>query len=95
MIALALAATIGIESALASASLRRSAWLEATAIQLTTWPVAQWLVWHTGRFWLVELGVVVVEALLWRAVLLNSSRRAALVSIATNGVTAMLSLALF
>jgi hypothetical protein len=107
---------------IASAILRRFPWLETIAIQLTTWPVAQWLVWRTGAFWpmflCIELGVVIVEIILWRIVLpgvvessssrvvkerLPSATRrlegsptalAALVSIAANGVTAFLALAL-
>ena len=94
MIAAAFALTIVVEGVIASAMLRRFVWLEAIAVQLTTWPVAQWLVWRTGAFWAVELGVVLVEMLLWRVVMPMPWRRAALVSVAANGVTAFLALAL-
>lgn len=94
MIWAALAITIVVEGAIASALLRRVPWLETIAIQLTTWPVAQWLVWCTGAFWPIELGVAVVEVVLWRVVLPMSWRRAALVSFATNGVTVLIALAL-
>jgi hypothetical protein len=92
-LALALAITIVVEGAIASAILRRVPWLETIAIQLTTWPVAQWLVWRTGAFWAIELGVAVVEVMLWRVVLPMSWRRAALVSFAANGATALIALA--
>jgi len=97
--AIAFVMTIVVEGVIASAILRRFPWLETVAIQLTTWPVAQWLVWRMGAFWpaffCIELGVVIVEALLWRAVLPMPLHRAALVSLAANGVTAFLALALF
>ena len=94
MIWAALAITIVVEGAIASALLRRLPWLETIAIQLTTWPVAQWLVWRTGAFWPIELGVAVVEVVLWRVVLPMSWRRAALVSFAANGATVLIALAL-
>lgn len=94
MIAVALALTIVVEGIVASAILRRVPWLESSAIQLTTWPIAQWLLWRTGAFWPIELGVVIVETLLWRIVLPISLRRAALVSVVANAVTAMIALAL-
>lgn len=94
MIALALALTIVVEGVIASAMLRRVPWLETLAIQLTTWPVAQWLVWRTGAFWPIEVGVAIVETLLWRVVLPIPLRRAALVSFVANGVTAGIALAL-
>ena len=93
MIALALAITIVVEGAIASAILRRVPWLETIAIQLTTWPLAQWLVWRTGAFWPIEFGVAIVETVLWRVVLPLSWRRAAVVSFAANGATAMIALA--
>ena len=95
MIASALAITIVVEGAIASAILRRVPWLETIAIQLTTWPVAQWLVWRTNLFWPIELGVAIVETILWRVVLPIPLRRAALVSFAANGTTALIALALF
>ncbi len=91
---IALAITIIVEGAIASAILRRVPWLETIAIQLTTWPLAQWLLWRTGAFWPIELGVAIVETLLWRAVLPMSWRRAALVSFVANGGTAAIALAL-
>lgn len=91
---IALAITIFVEGIIASAILRRIPLLETIAIQLTTWPVAQWLLWRTGAFWPIELGVAIVEMLLWRAVLPMSWKRAALVSCAANGVTAGIALAL-
>ena len=94
MIAAALAITIVVEGAIASALLRRVPWLETIAIQLTTWPVAQWLVWRTNLFWPIELGVAIVETILWRLVLPMPLRRAALVSFAANGATALIALAL-
>ena len=94
MIWTALALTIVVEGAIASAILRRVPWLETIAIQLTTWPVAQWLVWRTGAFWPVELGVAIVETVLWRVVLPMPLRRAALVSFVANGATALIALAL-
>jgi len=95
VIASALALTIVVEGVIASAILRRIPWLETLAIQLTTWPVAQWLVWRTNLFWPVEVGVVIVETVLWRVVLPMPLRRAALVSAAANGATALIALALF
>lgn len=94
MIAAALAITIVVEGVIASAILRRIPWLETIAIQLTTWPVAQWLFWRTGALWWIELGVAVVETVLWRVVLPMSWRRAALVSFAANGATAAIAWAL-
>jgi hypothetical protein len=91
-LALALAMTIAVEGAIASAILRRIPWLETIAIQLTTWPVAQWLFWRTGAFWPIEAGVTVVETVLWRVVLPMPWRRAALVSFAANGATAAIAL---
>lgn len=84
----AFALTIIVETIIASAILRRFVWLESAAIQCTTWPVAQFLLWRTGTFWPIELGVALVEALLWRAVVSMSWRRAAMVSLAANGATA-------
>lgn len=91
---IALAVTIIVEGAIASAILRRVPWLETIAIQLTTWPIAQWLLWRTGAFWPIELGVAIVETLLWRVVLPMPWKRAALVSFVANGVTAGIALAL-
>lgn len=85
---LALTLTIVAEGLIAAAILRRFVWLESAAIQFTTWPVARFLLWRTGSFWTIELGVAVVEMLLWRVVVSMSWRRAALVSIAANGATA-------
>ncbi|HEX6095079.1 MAG TPA: hypothetical protein VF432_02055 [Thermoanaerobaculia bacterium] len=94
MIALALAITIVVEGVVAPAILRRVPWLETIAIQLVTWPAAQWLLWRTGAFWRIELGVFIAETLLWRLVLPMPLRRAALLSLVTNGVTATIALAL-
>lgn len=91
---IALAITIVVEGALASAILRRVPWLETIAIQLTTWPIAQWLLWRTGAFWPIELGVAIVEIVLWRIVLPMPWKRAAAVSFVANGVTAAIALAL-
>ncbi len=91
-LALALALTIVVEGAIASAILRRFPWLETIAIQLTTWPAAQWLLWRTGAFWPIELGVAIVETVLWRVVLPMSWKRAALVSFAANGATVLIAL---
>ncbi|MGZ4807817.1 MAG: hypothetical protein ACXVIJ_07770 [Thermoanaerobaculia bacterium] len=84
--------TIVIEGLIAAALFRRFCWIESTSIQLTTWPVAQLLAWRTGSFWTIELGVVVVETVLWRLVMPLSLRRAALVSLATNAVSAFVAL---
>ena len=84
----ALALTILIETAIAIAVLRRFVWLESIAVQCTTWPFAQLLAWRTGAFWPIELGVAIVETFLWRAVISMSWRRAAIVSLVANGVTA-------
>lgn len=91
---IALAVTIIVEGAIASAILRRVPWLETIAIQLTTWPIAQWLLWRTGAFWPIELGVAIVETVLWRVVLPMSWKRAAVVSFIANGITAAIALAL-
>jgi hypothetical protein len=91
---IALAITILAEGIIASAILRRIPWLETIAIQLTTWPIAQWLLWRTGAFWSIELGVTIVETLFWRAVLPLSWKRATLVSCAANGATVAIALAL-
>jgi hypothetical protein len=85
---LALALTLGIETLIAALILRRFVWIEALAIQCTTWPVAQFLLRRTGKFWLIELGVALVEIALWRMVVTMTWRRAAAVSIMANGMTA-------
>lgn len=87
-LALAFALTVGIEIVIATVILRRFVWLEALAIQCTTWPAAQVLLWRTGRFWPIELGVVVAEIVLWRVVVSMTWRRAIAVSVVANGVTA-------
>lgn len=94
MTVVALALTIVVEGIVASAILRRIPWLENLGIQLTTWPIAQWLLWRTGAFWPIELGVVIVETGLWCIVLPISLRRAAVVSVAANAVTVGIALAL-
>lgn len=83
----ALALTIVVETAISALILRRVYWLEAFAIQCATWPVAQWLLWRTGAFWAIEIGVTIVEIALWRIVIDVSWRRAAMVSLCANGVT--------
>jgi hypothetical protein len=88
----ALALTIGIETLIATAILRRFVWLEAIAIQCTTWPAAQLLLWRTGRFWPIEVGVVLVEIVLWRLTVTTTWRRAGVVSIVANGVTVVIAL---
>ncbi len=87
-LAVAFALTVGIETAIATVILRRFVWLEALAIQCTTWPAAQFLLWRTGRFWPIELGVVLVEIVLWRLVVTMTWRQAIVVSVVANGVTA-------
>jgi hypothetical protein len=94
-LALALATTIVVEGAIASTILRRIPWLETIAIQLTTWPIAQWLFWRTGAFWWIEAAVAMVETVLWRVVLPMPWRRAALVSFAANGATVAIAFALY
>jgi uncharacterized membrane protein YoaK (UPF0700 family) len=86
--ALALAVTIIVEGCIAAAVLRRFYWLETTAIQLVTWPVAAILA--ARHFWLVETGVAVVETLLWALVVPIGWRKAALVSFAANAATALI-----
>ena len=88
ILAAAFLLTVAVEGLIAAAVLRRFYWLEAAAIQLTTWPIAQTLLWRGGRFWLIELGVAVVEIFLWQLVLAIPLRRAAAVSIAANAATA-------
>ncbi|HET8772827.1 MAG TPA: hypothetical protein VFP80_03515 [Thermoanaerobaculia bacterium] len=90
---IALAVTILVEGAIASAILRRVPWLETIAIQLTTWPLAQWLLWRTGAFGPIEVGVAIVEVFLWRVVVPMPWKRAALLSFAANGATAAIALA--
>jgi hypothetical protein len=87
---LALLLTIGTETLIATAILRRFVWIETLAIQCTTWPVAQLLLWRTGRFWPIELGVALAEIALWRMVVTTTWRRAAAVSVIANGVTAVI-----
>jgi hypothetical protein len=91
-LALALALTVVIETFIAAVILRRLLWMEALAIQCTTWPLAQLLLWRTGRFWLIELGVALAELALWRMIVTTTWRRAAAVSIAANGMTAIIAL---
>ena len=91
----ALLATIVIEALIASAILRRFVWWQSLVVQLLTWPLAQYLVWHGARLWLIEMGVFVVEAVLWRLLLRTISwPRAIVVSLATNGVTAAIAFAI-
>jgi hypothetical protein len=91
----ALLATIVLETLIASAILRRFVWWQGLVIQLLTWPLAQYLVWHGARLWLIELGVLVVEAILWRLLLRTVSwPRAIVLSLLTNGVTAAIAFAI-
>ena len=85
---LALIATIVIETVVASLIVRRLVWLQALAIQLMTWPIAQTLVSNGARLWIVELGVFVAEIVMWRLILPATWRQAVVVSLASNGVTA-------
>lgn len=91
-LAAALALTIAVEGLIAAAILRRFVWLESIAIQCTTWPVAQYLLWRTGSFWPIEAGVAVAEIVLWRIVLPISWRRAVAVALAANAATAALAI---
>lgn len=91
----ALLATIVLETLIASAILRRFVWWQSLLVQLLTWPLAQYLVWHGARLWLIELGVFVVEALLWRVLLRTISwPRVVVLSLVTNGVTAAIAFAI-
>ena len=90
----ALLATIAIETLIASAIVRGFVWWQSLVVQLLTWPIAQYLVWHGGRLWLIELGVFVVEAILWRLLLRTTWPRATVLSLATNGVTAAIAFAI-
>ena len=91
---LALLATIVVESIVASLILRRVAWLPALGIQLMTWPVAQSVVSNGARLWLVELGVLLAEIVMWRVIVLTTWRRAALLSVVANGITAAIAFAI-
>jgi hypothetical protein len=88
IVVLALIATIVLETIAASLLLRRFVWVHSLAIQLMTWPVAQKLVENGARLWIVELGVFLAEIVLWRFVLPMTWRRATLVSLVANGITA-------
>ncbi len=85
---LALALTVVVETLIAAVILRRFLWIESLGIQFTTWPLAQLLLWRTGRFWPIELGVALAEIALWRLVVTMTWRRAAVVSVIANGATA-------
>jgi hypothetical protein len=87
---LAFACTVAIEGVIAALVLRRGAWLETLAIQLTTWPVANFLIWKSAPFWPVESGVAIAETFLWLLVVPLTFRRAALLSFGANGVTALI-----
>ncbi len=91
---LALLTTIVVETVVVSAILRRFVWLQSLAIQLLTWPVAQFLAGRGGRLWLIELGVFLVEIVLWRFILPAPWRRAGVLSLAANGVTAAIAFGL-
>lgn len=85
---LALLTTIVLETVVVSAILRRFVWLPSLAIQLTTWPVAQFLVSRGGALAPVEMGVFLAETVMWRLILPTTWLRAAVLSFAANGVTA-------
>ena len=91
---LALLTTIVVETLVASLILRRFVWLQSIAVQLVTWPVAQSLVSRGAQLWLVEVGVVVAEVILWRFLLRLPWPKAALLSLAANGVTAAIAFAI-
>ncbi len=91
---LALLATIAIETLIVSLILRRFTFLPALAIQLVTWPIAQLLVIRGANLWVVECGVFVAEAILWRFILPTNWRRAAWLSFAANGVTTLIAAAI-
>ncbi|HVE73047.1 MAG TPA: hypothetical protein VNI54_16895 [Thermoanaerobaculia bacterium] len=91
---LALLATIVIETVAASLILRRFVWLPALGIQLMTWPIAQSLVSNGARLWLVEIGVTLAEIVMWRFIILTTWRRAAVVSLVANGITAAIAFAI-
>ena len=92
---IALAITIVVEGLIAAAILRRFVFIESPAIQVLTWPVAQMLLWRNANFWLIELGVALVEIVLWRLVVTMTWTRAALLSFAANGATAMIAWLMF
>lgn len=85
---LAFALTVVVEGLIASALLRRIVWLENLGVQCATWPIAQALLWRGVAFWPIELGVAIVEMVLWRMLATRSWLRAALVSLAANAATA-------
>jgi hypothetical protein len=87
---LALGVTIVVEGAIAVTLLRRNVWLDSTIIQCLTWPFAQLLLWRGLGFLPIEAGVAIVETVLWRVLANCSWPRALVVSLAANGVTALL-----
>jgi len=91
----ALALTITVEGLIAAAILRRFVFIESAAIQFLTWPFAQMLLWRNVNFWPIELGVALVEIVLWRLVVTMTWTRAALLSFAANGTTAMIAWLVF
>ena len=90
--ALTVAIELPIIAALAPRDRRRRALGDAFAANLLTHPAAWFLVRSLAAPWSVtELGVAVVEALVYRAVTRMSWARAAIASGCANGVTAALS----
>ena len=92
--AIAFALTVGVEGVVAALILRRFFWAQTFVIQLFTWPLAVLLA-PMIRLPLLELGVASVETLLWALVLPIGIRKAAIVSIAANTVSALLGYAIF
>lgn len=60
-------------------------------INSATQPVANYVYGRGGSFWLIEIGVVLVEIVLIKLVLQVGWGKAGLISVVANGVTALLS----
>jgi hypothetical protein len=85
LLALTLAVEAPLALALAGSTRRGEVTRACLALNLVTHPVATGLAWLAGADWLaLELGVLAVEALGYRAVTRLTWPRAALVSVAAN-----------
>lgn len=95
----ALGVTILAEYGVLLAFVRRSPGrllLYAALVNALSLPLATYLYWHIlGRYWAVEALVALVEAALLAGLLRVGYRRALLLSVSANLVTALLGLALF
>jgi len=89
-----LAATLLIEAPLAAAlagrGRRRDTWIASVALNLLTHPAATGLTWLAGASWLpIELCVVAVEALGYRALTPLGRGRASAIALAANVLSAL------